>query len=156
MRNDDSADEPVNIVGDSEDDIPSTTHTPQGAPGSGTQQYPPHLSALILEAIGEQREMGETYVGQGLHDVTGLTEFRLGQSFQSKEEAVLSVKDYSIRRGVEYKVMESDTCIDTTTPTRKIPNYNSPCHQDSPQRATTEYEPGSHSCPQITEWITTS
>ncbi|XP_025625460.1 uncharacterized protein [Arachis hypogaea] len=45
--------------------------------------------------------MEETFVGQGLHDVAGLTEFRLGQSFQSKEEAVLSVKDYSIRRGVE-------------------------------------------------------
>ncbi|XP_016164146.1 uncharacterized protein LOC107606620 [Arachis ipaensis] len=37
-----------------------------------------------------------------------MTEFQIGQSFQSKEEAVLSVKDYSIRRGVEYKVMESN------------------------------------------------
>ncbi|XP_016168534.1 uncharacterized protein LOC107611086 [Arachis ipaensis] len=37
-----------------------------------------------------------------------MTEFQIGQSFQSKEEAVLSVKYYSIRRGVEYKVMESD------------------------------------------------
>ncbi|XP_057719159.1 uncharacterized protein LOC130933546 [Arachis stenosperma] len=32
----------------------------------------------------------------------------IGQSFQNKDEAVLSVKDYSIRRGVEYRVLESD------------------------------------------------
>ncbi|XP_015968930.1 uncharacterized protein LOC107492423 [Arachis duranensis] len=108
MRDDDSTDEPVDIVGDSEEDIPSTTHTHQGASGSGTQQYPLHLSALNLGAIGKQREMRETYVGQGLHDITGLVEFRLGQSFQSKEEAVLSVKDYSIRPGVQYRVMELD------------------------------------------------
>ncbi|XP_015931884.1 uncharacterized protein LOC107458192 [Arachis duranensis] len=30
------------------------------------------------------------------------------QSFQNKDEAVLSVKDYSIRRDVEYRVIESD------------------------------------------------
>ncbi|XP_025675780.1 uncharacterized protein [Arachis hypogaea] len=35
-------------------------------------------------------------------------EVLVGQSFKSKEEAVLSVKDYSIRRGVEYRVIESD------------------------------------------------
>ncbi|XP_057733757.1 uncharacterized protein LOC130948912 [Arachis stenosperma] len=36
------------------------------------------------------------------------TEFQIGQSFQNKDEAVLSVKDYSIRRGVEYRVLELD------------------------------------------------
>ncbi|XP_057730048.1 uncharacterized protein LOC130945333 [Arachis stenosperma] len=35
-------------------------------------------------------------------------EFQIGQSFQTKEEAVMSVKDYGIRRGVQYRVMESD------------------------------------------------
>ncbi|XP_015963682.1 uncharacterized protein LOC107487540 [Arachis duranensis] len=38
----------------------------------------------------------------------GLTEFQVGQQFQDKEEALLSVKTYSIRRGVQYKVVESD------------------------------------------------
>ncbi|XP_057760828.1 uncharacterized protein LOC130981239 [Arachis stenosperma] len=38
----------------------------------------------------------------------GLTEFQVGQQFQDKEEAVLSLKTYSIRRGVQYKVVESD------------------------------------------------
>ncbi|XP_057730305.1 uncharacterized protein LOC130945615 [Arachis stenosperma] len=36
------------------------------------------------------------------------TEFQIGQSFQNKDEVVLSVKDYSIHRGVEYRVIESD------------------------------------------------
>ncbi|RYR20127.1 hypothetical protein Ahy_B03g065209 isoform A [Arachis hypogaea] len=38
----------------------------------------------------------------------GLTEFQVGQQFQDKDEALLSVKTYSIRRGVQYKVVESD------------------------------------------------
>ncbi|RYR32146.1 uncharacterized protein LOC107610402 [Arachis ipaensis] len=39
----------------------------------------------------------------GTHHVAGYH-----QQFQDKEEIVLSVKSYSIRRGVEYKVLESD------------------------------------------------
>ncbi|RYR49720.1 hypothetical protein Ahy_A07g036255 isoform E [Arachis hypogaea] len=38
----------------------------------------------------------------------GMTEFQVGQQFQDKDEALLSVKTYSIRRGVQYKVVESD------------------------------------------------
>ncbi|XP_015963418.1 uncharacterized protein LOC107487314 [Arachis duranensis] len=38
----------------------------------------------------------------------GLSEFQVGQQFQDKEEAVLSVKTYSIRCGVQYKVVESN------------------------------------------------
>ncbi|XP_057740773.1 uncharacterized protein LOC130957933, partial [Arachis stenosperma] len=50
-------------------------------------------------------------VGFGARDAegsTGLTEFQVGQQFQDKDEALLSVKTYSIRRGVQYKVVESD------------------------------------------------
>ncbi|XP_015950768.1 uncharacterized protein LOC107475616 [Arachis duranensis] len=90
MQDNDSDDEPVTICGDSDDDIPSSTPTPHGAFGSGTQQYPPHLSSLNLEAIGQHQNE------------------EIGQSFQSKEEVVLSVKDYNIRRGIEYRVMQSD------------------------------------------------
>ncbi|RYR21928.1 hypothetical protein Ahy_B03g067219 isoform G [Arachis hypogaea] len=39
---------------------------------------------------------------------SGMTEFQVGQQFQDKDEALLSVKTYSIRRGVQYKVVESD------------------------------------------------
>ncbi|XP_020978237.1 uncharacterized protein LOC110271588 [Arachis ipaensis] len=101
MHDDDSDEEPVDIGGASDDDIPRGF-------SSGTQQYPPHLSYLNLEAIGQHQNVEATFVGQGMHDVNPLTEFHIGQSFQSKEEAVLSVKDYSIRRGVEYRVMQSD------------------------------------------------
>ncbi|RYQ95620.1 hypothetical protein Ahy_B08g090969 isoform G [Arachis hypogaea] len=50
-------------------------------------------------------------VGFGSRDAeenAGLTEFQVGQQFQDKDEALLSVKTYSIRRGVQYKVVESD------------------------------------------------
>ncbi|RYR03095.1 hypothetical protein Ahy_B06g081927 isoform B [Arachis hypogaea] len=51
------------------------------------------------------------FVGFGARDAegtTGLTEFQVGHQFQDKDEALLSVKTYSIRRGVQYKVVESD------------------------------------------------
>ncbi|XP_057755444.1 uncharacterized protein LOC130974592 [Arachis stenosperma] len=63
--------------------------------------YPPHFSTLNLEALGEHPAGIATVGGSS-------TEFQIGQSFQSKDKAVLSVKDYSIRRGVEYRVLESD------------------------------------------------
>ncbi|XP_052109188.1 uncharacterized protein LOC127741203 [Arachis duranensis] len=52
-------------------------------------------------ALGKQADDGPIVGGSS-------TEFQIGQSFQNKDEAVLSVKDYSIRQGVEYRVIESD------------------------------------------------
>ncbi|XP_015936752.1 uncharacterized protein LOC107462640 [Arachis duranensis] len=52
-------------------------------------------------------------IGFGARDTQGtesLSEFQVGQQFQDKEKVVLSVKTYSIRRGVQYKVVESDYC----------------------------------------------
>ncbi|XP_016195027.1 uncharacterized protein LOC107636000 [Arachis ipaensis] len=86
MCDDDSDQEPVDIVGDSDDDTGANPHTQHGHSSSGTQQYPPHFSTLNLEALGQQADGGPT----------------------NKDEAVLSVKDYSIRRGVQYRVIESD------------------------------------------------
>ncbi|XP_015963860.1 uncharacterized protein LOC107487679 [Arachis duranensis] len=89
LCDDDSDEEPLDIGGDSEDDIPiAAAH---GGSGSATQEYPPHLSSLNLEALGQHQNVEQ-------HSMD-----------RSKEEAVLSVKDYSIRRGVEYRVMESDS-----------------------------------------------
>ncbi|XP_016199634.1 uncharacterized protein LOC107640639 [Arachis ipaensis] len=101
MRDDDSDQEPVDIIGDSDDDTCANPHTQHGPSSSGTQQYPPHFSTLNLEALGQQVDGGATIGGSS-------TEFQIGQSFQNKDEAVLSVKDYSIRRCVEYRVLESD------------------------------------------------
>ncbi|XP_016191902.1 uncharacterized protein LOC107632757 [Arachis ipaensis] len=108
LFDDDSDEESVDIGGDSDNDIPRGGRSTHGGSSSGTQEYPPHLSSLNLEAIGQHQNVDATFDGQGMHDGTPMTEFQIGQSFQSKEEAVLSVKDYSIRHGVEYKVMESD------------------------------------------------
>ncbi|XP_016168971.1 uncharacterized protein LOC107611574 [Arachis ipaensis] len=77
MREDDSDDEPVDIVGDNDENTLT---------------------------IGQQPNIDATFQSQGLHDATALTE----DWPKSKEEVVLSVKDYRIRRGVEYRVMESD------------------------------------------------
>ncbi|XP_052110295.1 uncharacterized protein LOC127741586 [Arachis duranensis] len=86
MRDDESEQEPVDIDGDSDDDTggdPDAQHRPSS---SGSHQYPPHFSTLNLDALGQQEDSGN----------------------RSKDEAVLSVKDYSIRRGVEYRVIESN------------------------------------------------
>ncbi|XP_016173649.1 uncharacterized protein LOC107616168 [Arachis ipaensis] len=75
---------PATIADDSDDETPRTTPAVgRGASSSGTNQYPPHFSALDLDAM-------------------------VGQQFQDKEEVVFSVETYSICRGVEYKVLESD------------------------------------------------
>ncbi|XP_052110207.1 uncharacterized protein LOC107465300 [Arachis duranensis] len=83
---------------------------PAGAGGGssfGTQQYPPHFSSLDLDAMRQEGVPGEP-TGFGARDgqgSAGLTEFQVGQQFQDKDEAVLSVNTYSIRRGVQYKVV---------------------------------------------------
>ncbi|XP_015954094.1 uncharacterized protein LOC107478464 [Arachis duranensis] len=101
MRDDDSDQEPVDIIGDNDDSTGANPHKQHGPSSSGIQQYPPHFSTLNLEALGQQADGGAT-VG------SSSTEFQIGQSFQNKDEAVLSVKDYSICGGVEYRVLKSD------------------------------------------------
>ncbi|XP_025625403.1 uncharacterized protein [Arachis hypogaea] len=68
---------------------------------SASQQYPPHFSTLNLDALAQQEDGGNTVGGSS-------TEFQIGQSFQNKDEAVLSVKDYSIRAdaAVTVKVLQ--------------------------------------------------
>ncbi|XP_015969910.1 uncharacterized protein LOC107493324 [Arachis duranensis] len=103
--------EPDMIDDDSGDDIgASEAALAIGGSSSGTQQYPPHFSSLDLDAMRQEGVSGHS-VGFGARDAegtAGLTEFQVGQQFQDKDEALLSVKTYSIRRGVQYKVVESD------------------------------------------------
>ncbi|XP_015941092.1 uncharacterized protein LOC107466612 [Arachis duranensis] len=101
MSDDDSYQEPVDIIRDSDDDTGANPHTEHGHSSSGTQQYPPHFSTLNLEALGQHADSGPTVEGSSI-------EFQIGQSFQNKDEDVLSVKDYSIHRGVQYRVIELD------------------------------------------------
>ncbi|XP_015960483.2 uncharacterized protein LOC107484412 [Arachis duranensis] len=51
MRDDD---EPVDINGNSDDDIGANPQTHHGPSSSSTQQYPLHFSTLNLEALGQQ------------------------------------------------------------------------------------------------------
>ncbi|XP_057733781.1 uncharacterized protein LOC130948942 [Arachis stenosperma] len=103
--------EPDMIDDDSGDDIgPSEPALAAGGSSTGTQQYPPHFSSLDLDAMRQEGVFGHS-VGFGARDAegtAGLTEFQVGQQFQDKDEALLSVKTYSIQRGVQYKVVESD------------------------------------------------
>ncbi|XP_015944535.1 uncharacterized protein LOC107469672 [Arachis duranensis] len=108
MREDDSDDEPDHISGDSEEETPMAPPAPQGPSSSGSHQQPPYFLTLNLEEVSQQPDEAHTFGGQGLHEGNTFGKFQIGQSFQTKEEAVMSVKDYSIRRGVQYRVMESD------------------------------------------------
>ncbi|XP_057730195.1 uncharacterized protein LOC130945502 [Arachis stenosperma] len=103
--------EPDMIADDSGDDVGASE--PAGAGGgssSGTQQYPPHFSSLDLDAMRQEGVLGQParFGARDGEGSAGLTEFQVGQQFQDKDEAMLSVKTYSIRRGVQYKVVEFD------------------------------------------------
>ncbi|XP_015964970.1 uncharacterized protein LOC107488712 [Arachis duranensis] len=97
---DDSEDDDVepDIIGDdSGDDIgPSEPAGAGGGSSSSTQQYPPYFSSLDLDAMRDAEGTAR------------VTEFQVGQQFQDKDKAMISVKTYSIRRRVQYKVVESD------------------------------------------------
>ncbi|RYQ90250.1 hypothetical protein Ahy_B09g096447 isoform D [Arachis hypogaea] len=87
--------EPDMIEDDSGDEVGATEAAlVVGGSSSGTQQYPPHFSSLDLDAMRQEGVSGHS-VGFGARDAegtAGLTEFQT----------------YSIRRGVQYKVVESD------------------------------------------------
>ncbi|XP_015935292.1 uncharacterized protein LOC107461317 [Arachis duranensis] len=99
------------IADESGDDVgASDPIMPTGGSSSGTNQYPPHFSSLDLDAMRQDGHLGQL-VGFGARDTdgsAGITEFQVGQQFQYKDEVLLSVETYSIRRGVQYKVVESD------------------------------------------------
>ncbi|MED6134838.1 hypothetical protein PIB30_040700 [Stylosanthes scabra] len=110
LRCDDSDDEPAMIEGDSDEDVGTVPASREVPSSSGTQQYPPHFSNINLEdgsGVGPQDGVSGSYVYGSIGSSVG-GEFQIGQIFQSKEEALLALKNYSIRRGVEYKVFESD------------------------------------------------
>ncbi|XP_052114487.1 uncharacterized protein LOC127745599 [Arachis duranensis] len=92
--------EPDMIDDDNGDDIgASEPALAVGGSSSGTQQYPPHFSSLDLDAMRQEGVSGHS-VGFGARDAegtAGLTEFQVGQQFQDKDQALLSVKTYSIR-----------------------------------------------------------
>ncbi|MED6214058.1 hypothetical protein PIB30_099297, partial [Stylosanthes scabra] len=108
---DEEEDEPELVPEDSDDDDRSFPVLHREFASSGSHQYPEHFSSLDLEAAApthEENDAGAGFGGGASVDVLMPNEFEIGQIFQTKEDAVLSVKSYSIRHGVEYKVKESD------------------------------------------------
>ncbi|RYR49726.1 hypothetical protein Ahy_A07g036255 isoform F [Arachis hypogaea] len=108
---DDDDVEPDMIADDSGDDLGTTNpRRATGGSSSGTQQYPPHFSSLDLDAMRQDENpvQASRFGARDTEGSAGMTEFQVGQQFQDKDEALLSVKTYSIRRGVQYKVVESD------------------------------------------------
>ncbi|XP_016207058.1 uncharacterized protein LOC107647501 [Arachis ipaensis] len=97
LPDDDVADdmEPNIIADDSGNDI--AAGGPAGVGGgssSGAQQYPPHFSSLDLDAMRQEGVLGKPirFDASDTQGTGGLSEFQVGQRFQDKEEAVLSVK----------------------------------------------------------------
>ncbi|XP_015935848.1 uncharacterized protein LOC127744199 [Arachis duranensis] len=92
---DDDEIEPDIIANESGDDVgASDPIRPTGGSSSGTHQYPPHFSSLDLDAMRQDEHPGQL-AGFGARDTegsAGMTEFQT----------------YSIRRVVQYKVVESD------------------------------------------------
>ncbi|RYR58099.1 hypothetical protein Ahy_A05g023780 isoform C [Arachis hypogaea] len=92
---DDDDVEPDMIADESGDDVGTTIPTRAiGGSSSGTQQYPPHFSSLDLDAM-RQDDNDLQASGFGARDTEGSAGMN---EFQT----------YSIRRGVQYKVVESD------------------------------------------------
>ncbi|MED6153883.1 hypothetical protein PIB30_106341 [Stylosanthes scabra] len=65
--------------------------------------HPGHFRTLNLGAM----DLG-SHGFQGGPDDDPVDEFEVGQEFADKEAVVMAVKTYSIRRAVEYKILESD------------------------------------------------
>ncbi|XP_016185630.1 uncharacterized protein LOC107627295 [Arachis ipaensis] len=101
---DDAEEEPVKIPDDGDDEeemnFYGDTKIALTQPAI-SQPYgrPDHFSRLNLEAM-----MSDWSFTQGGPEDDPRNEFEVGQHFQNKEEVMLAVKTYSIRRAVEYKI----------------------------------------------------
>ncbi|MED6226620.1 hypothetical protein PIB30_105619, partial [Stylosanthes scabra] len=94
LRADDSDAEPELIEGESDDEAGPVPPPQGGASSSGTQQYPTHLLDLNLDALsgpgrGASGASGATSSVQASQGSNMPAEFVVGQSFHTKEEAVL-------------------------------------------------------------------
>ncbi|MED6165144.1 hypothetical protein PIB30_096748 [Stylosanthes scabra] len=58
--------------------------------------------------VGSLQSRPDNSYGQGGPDDDLTSEFEVGQQFDNKEAILIVIKKYSIRRAVEYKILESD------------------------------------------------
>ncbi|RYR78659.1 hypothetical protein Ahy_A01g003502 isoform B [Arachis hypogaea] len=65
-----------------------------------------HYHSLYLEAMHERNPISDTCGVD--YNLDGSVEFWVGQRFRSREAVLQGVKNYSIRRSAEYRVIKSD------------------------------------------------
>ncbi|XP_016178943.1 uncharacterized protein LOC107621434 [Arachis ipaensis] len=88
--------------------VGSSSAVPVIAPEPDLVASPSFALTTIADDNDDETPRTTPPMGGGASSSGGVAEFQFGQQFQDKEEVVFSVKTYSIRRGVEYKVLESD------------------------------------------------
>ncbi|RYR02261.1 hypothetical protein Ahy_B06g081076 isoform B [Arachis hypogaea] len=118
---DDTEEEPAEIPDDGDDEegmnFYGDTQISLTQPAiSQPYDRPDHFSRLNLEAM-----TSDWSFTQGGPEDDPRNEFEVGQHFQHTEEVMLAVKTYSIRRAVEYKIVNSDQW-----------RYNAQCVQFGP------------------------
>ncbi|XP_016206183.1 uncharacterized protein LOC107646514 [Arachis ipaensis] len=67
---------------------------------------PSHYHSLDLDAMHERTPVSNTYEVD--YNLEGNVEFWVGHRFRSREAVLYGVKNYSIRKSVEYRVIKSD------------------------------------------------
>ncbi|XP_057740473.1 uncharacterized protein LOC130957639 [Arachis stenosperma] len=79
---------------------------PPPLPISALLAVPSHYHSLDLDAMHERTPFLDT--GEEDYNLNGSVEFRVRHKFRTQEAVLQGVKSYSIRRSVEYRVIESD------------------------------------------------
>ena len=75
---------------------------------SDSRDHPRHYSCLNLDAMQQSTFIGLREAAQDILHNAGEDELHIGQQFPNKEAMLFTVKNYSIRRSVEHKVLEFD------------------------------------------------
>ncbi|RYR35426.1 hypothetical protein Ahy_A10g050573 isoform E [Arachis hypogaea] len=89
---------------------------PPPHPISALSVVPSHYHSLDLDVMHERTPISDTCEMD--YSLDGGVEFRVGHRFRSREAVLQGVKNYSIRRSAEYRVIESDRL-----------KYHVQCHQ---------------------------
>ncbi|XP_016177785.1 uncharacterized protein LOC107620081 [Arachis ipaensis] len=79
---------------------------PPPHPISALSAVPSHYHSLDLGTIHERTPFSDT--GEENYNLDDGLEFRVSHRFKTREAVLQGVKNYSIRRSVEYRVIESD------------------------------------------------
>ncbi|RYR00082.1 hypothetical protein Ahy_B07g088134 [Arachis hypogaea] len=109
----DSGDSDLSASGDQDECVPETPvptvarHVlPPPHPIPALSAVPSHYHSLDLDAMHERTPFLDT--GEEDYNLDGGVEFRVGHKFRSREAVLQGVKNYSIHRSAEYRVIESD------------------------------------------------